>query len=87
LRGPFGLLDASTGKRILKDMGLIERAHGIEFADELLRNDPTTVMNRFRESWNNLLAAFTEPLVGPKLELMNMLSDAVLKLSSACTHT
>lgn len=72
---------ALQGNRMLKDAGLIKRAHGIEFADELMAHDPTAVMNRFHFSWENMLEAFTEPLVQPKLDLMNRLSDTFNRLA------
>jgi hypothetical protein len=46
-----------------------------------LKNDPTAVMNRFESSWKNLLAAFAEPLVQPKLDIMNKISDAMNNLA------
>ena len=68
---------ALQGKRIGKDAGLIGQAHGLDFADQLLKNDPTAAMNKFKTAWDNMLTAFTEPLVQPKIDMMNRLADAM----------
>lgn len=68
--------------RIEKDAGLIGQAHGLGYADNLLRNDPTAVMNKFKSAFDNLLTAFTEPMVAPKLKMMNAVADGMNKLSA-----
>ena len=40
-------------RRLTKDASLIEQAHGLDQAADLLKNDPTAVMNRFKASWEN----------------------------------
>lgn len=73
---------ALQGKRLTKDANLIGEAHGLGYADNLLRNDPTAVMNKFKSAFENLLTAFTEPMVAPKLKMMNALANGMNKLAA-----
>lgn len=69
-------------KRIEKDVAVTRQAYGFEHAEYLLKHDPTAVMNKFKSAWTNLMTAFTEPLVQPKLDMMNKLSGAMNHFAS-----
>lgn len=66
---------ALESKRIEKDAALNRQAFGIGFADWALKHDPETVNRKWLDSWENFWTAFTEPLVQPKLDIMNAISD------------
>jgi hypothetical protein len=68
--------------RIQKDAGLMGRASGLNGADTFLAKDPTTVMNNFKASWDNLLTSMGAPLVEPALKGMNMIADGMKAVTS-----
>ena len=68
-------------KRIDKDAGLIGRAHGIDEADNLLKNDPTAVMNNFKSSWDNLLTSLGAPAVSIAITALNSLADVMKSIT------
>ena len=78
---PGGLL-LLQGYRIEKDAGMIGQSKGLEAADELLKHDPTAVMNNFRSSWSNLLTALGLPMVDTALTGMNQFADAFKSLTT-----
>jgi hypothetical protein len=69
-------------QRINKDAGLIGGAKGMDAAPDLLKNDPTAVMNNFKNSWDNLLTSFGSPLVPIGLQAMNSLADVMKSLTT-----
>jgi hypothetical protein len=68
-------------QRINKDAGLIGGAKGMDAAPDLLKNDPTAVMNNFKNSWDNLMTAFGSPLVPLGIQAMNALADTMKALT------
>jgi hypothetical protein len=70
------------GPRIDKDAALIDKAQGLNGADDLLKNDPTTAMNNFKASWDNLLTALGSPLVPSVVGMMNGIADAVKSVTA-----
>lgn len=63
-----------------RDKGLIDQAHGINGADALLKNDPTTAMNNFTAAWTNMLTAFGLSSVSTAVGAMNTLSGVMNRL-------
>ena len=68
--------------RIEKDAGLIGEAKGLDAADGLLKHDPNTAMNNFKNSWDNLLTALGSPLVAPAVAGMNRIADAIKNMTT-----
>lgn len=72
-------------QRISKDAGLVGQAKGLDAADGLLKNDPNTAMNNFKNSWDNLLTALGSPLVPAAVNAMNSISDVMKAITSFAT--
>ncbi|MCC3246672.1 hypothetical protein LG047_15330 [Methylocystis sp. WRRC1] len=75
----------AESRRIEKDAGQARQARGLDFAGQAMAHDPTIAMGRFKTAWDNLLTAFSEPLVQPKIDIMNKLSGAMNKLAEWAT--
>jgi hypothetical protein len=69
------------GQRLDKDASLIGQAKGLEASSNLLAHDPTTAMNNFRNSWDNLLTALGAPLVAPAVTGMNRIADVLKNMT------
>ena len=64
-------------QRLNKDAAMIDEAHGLKGAKELLENDPTAAMQRLRTSFHNLLVALGAPQVGTAVAVMNNVANSV----------
>jgi len=65
-----------------RDAGLITEARGIGGADDLLKHDPTAVMNNFKNSWDNLLISLGNSSAQKAIDMLNGMADAINKASA-----
>lgn len=63
-------------QRLNKDYGLDVQAPGLSAASGLLQHDPTTAMNNFTASWDNLLTALGAPMVQDGVSALNAVASA-----------
>ena len=69
-------------QRIDKDAGIVGQAQGVGAAGDLLKNDPSTAMRNFQNSWDNLLTALGSPLVPAAVNVMNSIADVMKTLTA-----
>lgn len=76
---------ALRSKSFDKDHALVTGAQGLGGADRLIAQDPTVVMEKFTNSWSNLLTALGASTVQPAIESMNTMSSGLNSISKWAT--